>query len=52
MRYSYLKGEDGKFYNPYDQGFQKNCSDFLLHGYMEDARLPKQPISQIELGMV
>ncbi|KAK4481944.1 hypothetical protein RD792_012857 [Penstemon davidsonii] len=36
MRYSYLKGPGGRFRNPYDHGFKKNCSDFLINGYNED----------------
>ncbi|XP_024631328.1 protein S-acyltransferase 24 [Medicago truncatula] len=35
-RYSYLKGPDGRFRNPYDHGIKKNCSDFLINGYNED----------------
>ncbi|KAH7438478.1 hypothetical protein KP509_04G016600 [Ceratopteris richardii] len=40
QRYQYLKSADGNFYNPYDHGCQKNCSDFFLHGYIEDIELP------------
>ncbi|GAB2260793.1 hypothetical protein Droror1_Dr00011648 [Drosera rotundifolia] len=36
MRYSYLRGPGGRFKNPYDHGIKKNCSDFLLNGYIED----------------
>ncbi|GAV82080.1 zf-DHHC domain-containing protein/Ank_2 domain-containing protein [Cephalotus follicularis] len=36
MRYSYLRGPGGRFRNPYDHGFRKNCSDFLINGYNED----------------
>ncbi|KAJ8768158.1 hypothetical protein K2173_021098 [Erythroxylum novogranatense] len=36
MRYSYLRGPGGHFRNPYDHGFRKNCSDFLINGYNED----------------
>ncbi|MCO5560815.1 hypothetical protein L7F22_014435 [Adiantum nelumboides] len=39
-RYGYLKGMDGHFYNPYDNGCRKNCSDFLVQGYTEDVELP------------
>ncbi|KAF7806456.1 Protein S-acyltransferase 24 [Senna tora] len=36
MRYTYLKGPGGMFRNPYDHGVKKNCSDFLVYGYVED----------------
>ncbi|KAJ4758096.1 S-acyltransferase [Rhynchospora pubera] len=36
MRYSYLRGPGGKFWNPYDHGVRKNCSDFFIKGYHED----------------
>lgn len=36
MRYSYLRGAGGKFWNPYDHGIRKNCSDFFIKGYHED----------------
>ncbi|XP_077234001.1 putative protein S-acyltransferase 23 [Tasmannia lanceolata] len=35
-RYGYLRGPEGKFRNPYNHGFRKNCTDFLVHGYSED----------------
>ena len=44
MRYSYLKGPDGHFHNPYDHGCRKNCSDFLIQGYKEDIEVLKQPL--------
>lgn len=28
-RYRYLRGPDGLFANPYDQGWQKNCTEFM-----------------------
>ncbi|GJN25395.1 hypothetical protein PR202_gb13217 [Eleusine coracana subsp. coracana] len=31
-RYSYLLGPDGRFRNPYNQGCQRNCTDFLVNG--------------------
>lgn len=52
MRYSYLKGPDGRFHNPYDNGCRKNCSDFFIQGYNEDADLPWQPSQQNGVGMV
>ncbi|XP_051150556.1 protein S-acyltransferase 24-like [Andrographis paniculata] len=36
MRYSYLRGSNGRFHNPFDHGCKKNCSDFLINGYNED----------------
>ncbi|XP_023511407.1 probable protein S-acyltransferase 23 [Cucurbita pepo subsp. pepo] len=36
IRYGYLRGPDGKFRNPYNHGCRKNCSDFLIHGYIDD----------------
>ncbi|KAH0850158.1 LOW QUALITY PROTEIN: hypothetical protein HID58_095723 [Brassica napus] len=36
LRYSYLRGPGGRFRNPYDLGYKRNCSDFLLKGYNED----------------
>ncbi|KAK3007650.1 hypothetical protein RJ639_013884 [Escallonia herrerae] len=36
LRYSYLRGPNGRFRNPYDHGIKKNCSDFLISGYNED----------------
>ncbi|GJN04644.1 hypothetical protein PR202_ga22209 [Eleusine coracana subsp. coracana] len=35
-RYSYLLGPDGRFRNPYNQGCQRNCTDFLVNGYIND----------------
>ncbi len=51
-RYNYLKGADGKFHNPYDRGFCKNCTEFLLTGYNEDISLPWQPVEQNGGGMI
>eukprot|EP01018_Ginkgo_biloba_P002188 Gb_29573 [translate_table: standard] len=46
MRYSYLKGPDGRFWNPYNHGFRKNCTDFLIHGHTEDVEVAWQPLQQ------
>ncbi|PKU87337.1 probable protein S-acyltransferase 23 [Dendrobium catenatum] len=35
-RYSYLRGPDGRFRNPYNLGCKRNCTDFLIHGYSND----------------
>lgn len=36
VRYSYLRGPEGRFRNPYNHGCRKNCTDFLIHGYSND----------------
>eukprot|EP00850_Spirogloea_muscicola_P020720 SM000224S07108 [mRNA] locus=s224:171755:177226:- [translate_table: standard] len=41
-RYGYLKGPDGRFYNPYDRGVIQNCTDLLVRGHNEDIELPWQ----------
>ncbi|KAG7583774.1 Ankyrin repeat [Arabidopsis suecica] len=35
-RFSYLRGPDGRFYNPYNHGWRRNCTDFFVHGYTRD----------------
>ncbi|XP_062182754.1 probable protein S-acyltransferase 23 isoform X3 [Phragmites australis] len=35
-RYSYLRGPDGRFRNPYNRGCQRNCTDFLVNRYSDD----------------
>ncbi|KAI4995700.1 probable protein S-acyltransferase 23 isoform X1 [Hordeum vulgare subsp. vulgare] len=35
-RYTYLRGPDGRFRNPYNQDWQKNCGYFLVNGYNND----------------
>eukprot|EP00850_Spirogloea_muscicola_P010504 SM000062S19890 [mRNA] locus=s62:242640:248293:+ [translate_table: standard] len=42
-RYGYLKGPDGRFYNPYDRGVIQNCTDLLVRGHNEDIEVPWQP---------
>ncbi|GLJ30518.1 hypothetical protein SUGI_0604130 [Cryptomeria japonica] len=39
-RYTYLKAPDGRFQNPYNHGFQKNCTNFFVNGYNEDNEIP------------
>lgn len=39
-RYSYLRGPDGRFRNPYNRGFRKNCTDFLINGQTSDDAHP------------
>ncbi|KAL3535935.1 hypothetical protein ACH5RR_004396 [Cinchona calisaya] len=55
MRYSYLRGPGGRFRNPYDHGFKKNCSDFLINGYNEDIECdeesgPSEGISMMQMA--
>lgn len=47
VRYGYLKGPDGKFHNPYNHGFQKNCTDFLIKGYTADEEVSWLPLQHI-----
>lgn len=35
-RYSYLRGPEGRFRNPYNHGFWKNCTEFFIQGYSKD----------------
>ncbi|GAB2300273.1 Protein S-acyltransferase 24 [Dionaea muscipula] len=51
MRYSYLRGPGGRFQNPYDHGFKKNCSDFLLSGYTEDIEYIEDSSHSEGIGM-
>ncbi|KAK1292471.1 S-acyltransferase TIP1 [Acorus calamus] len=43
MRYNYLRGPGGRFRNPYDHGFKRNCYEFLINGYNEDVERMDQP---------
>ncbi|MCO5550157.1 hypothetical protein L7F22_003639 [Adiantum nelumboides] len=52
MRYSYLKGPDGRFHNPNDHGCRNNCSDFFVHGYSEDEIPLWQPSQPNGVAMV
>lgn len=47
IRYGYLHGTDGRFRNPYNHGCQKNCSDFLIHGYTNDDEIAWPPLQQV-----
>lgn len=42
-RYDYLKGEDGRFFNPYDRGVIQNCKDFFCNGQNEAIVVPWKP---------
>ncbi|KAJ9561226.1 hypothetical protein OSB04_006386 [Centaurea solstitialis] len=46
-RYGYLQGADGGFRNPYNHGLVKNCSDFLIRGYTDDAEIAWPPLQQV-----
>lgn len=52
LRYSYLRGPGGRFRNPYDHGIRKNCSDFLINGYNEDAEYMQDSADSEGIGMV
>ncbi|KAI4344211.1 hypothetical protein L6164_011462 [Bauhinia variegata] len=51
MRYNYLRGPGGRFRNPYDHGFKKNCSDFLINGYNEDVECIEESGHSEGIGM-
>ncbi|KAM0073006.1 putative protein S-acyltransferase [Helianthus debilis subsp. tardiflorus] len=46
-RYGYLQGANGRFHNPYNHGFVKNCSDFLIRGYTDDEEITWPPLQQV-----
>ncbi|KAL9154441.1 hypothetical protein ABFS82_10G114100 [Erythranthe guttata] len=52
MRYSYLRGPNGRFRNPYDHGCKKNCSDFLINGYNEDVEYTEESTEPEGIGMM
>jgi len=37
-RYTYLKGPDSRYFNPYDHGCIKNCADFWIQGENSDVQ--------------
>lgn len=45
-RYSYLRGPDGRFRNPYNHGCRKNCADFLSQGFTDDNEIAWPPLLQ------
>ncbi len=47
IRYGYLRGPDGRFRNPYNHGCQKNCADFIIHGYTVDEEISWPPLQQV-----
>ncbi|KAE8710390.1 hypothetical protein F3Y22_tig00110321pilonHSYRG00090 [Hibiscus syriacus] len=52
MHYSYLRGADGQFRNPYDHGCWKNCSDFLINGYHEDVPVTEDSVDSKGTGLI
>lgn len=52
LRYNYLRGQGGRFRNPFDHGCRKNCSDFLVNGYNEDVEYVEEPVQAEGIGMV
>ncbi|KAL1547975.1 Protein S-acyltransferase 24 [Salvia divinorum] len=52
LRYSYLRGPDGRFRNPFDHGCKKNCTDFLINGYNEDIEHIEEPRESEGIGMI
>lgn len=46
-RYEYLRGPDGRFRNPYNHGWWKNCADFLLLGHTDDDAIAWPPLQQV-----
>ncbi|XP_077217128.1 putative protein S-acyltransferase 23 isoform X2 [Tasmannia lanceolata] len=45
-RYTYLRDPEGRFRNPYNHGFRKNCTDFLIRGYSEDDEITWPSLQQ------
>ncbi|XP_078436060.1 putative protein S-acyltransferase 23 isoform X2 [Wolffia australiana] len=35
-RYAYLRGSDGRLRNPYNRGWRRNCTDFIVNGHGSD----------------
>ncbi|XP_072973696.1 probable protein S-acyltransferase 23 [Typha angustifolia] len=46
-RYTYLRGPDGRFRNPYNRGCRRNCTDFLVQGYSNDDEIAWPSLQQI-----
>ncbi|CAH9079753.1 unnamed protein product [Cuscuta europaea] len=46
VRYGYLRDPDGRFHNPNDRGCHKNCSDFLIQGFLNDNEIAWPPLSK------
>eukprot|EP00252_Welwitschia_mirabilis_P022671 TRINITY_DN6201_c0_g1_i1.p1 TRINITY_DN6201_c0_g1~~TRINITY_DN6201_c0_g1_i1.p1 ORF type:complete len:623 (+),score=104.75 TRINITY_DN6201_c0_g1_i1:176-2044(+) len=52
IRYSYLRGPNGHFRNPFDHGCRQNCTDFLVQGYNQDVERTCQPAYPDGMAMV
>ncbi|KAF9662829.1 hypothetical protein SADUNF_Sadunf18G0094900 [Salix dunnii] len=52
LRYSYLRGQGGRFRNPFDHGCKKNCSAFLINGYNEDVEYFEDSSHSEGIGMM
>lgn len=52
LRYSYLRGPDGRFRNLFDHGCKKNCTDFLINGYNEDIEHAEESGESDGIGMI
>ncbi|GAB2268064.1 hypothetical protein Dimus_003039 [Dionaea muscipula] len=46
-RYTYLRGPDGRFRNPYNHGCRRNCAEFLIKGYIDDNEIAWPPLRQV-----
>ncbi|CAJ1936198.1 unnamed protein product [Sphenostylis stenocarpa] len=51
-RYDYLRGPDGRFRNPYNHGWWKNCADFLFLGYTNDDEIAWPRLQQVVLNHI
>lgn len=49
-RYSYLRGPDGRFRNPYNHGCRKNCTDFFIHGYINDDEVAWPSLQEAQIA--
>ncbi|GMY38901.1 probable protein S-acyltransferase 23 [Fagus crenata] len=47
IRYGYLRGADGRFRNPRNHEYEKNCADFLIHGYIDDEEIAWPLLQQL-----
>ncbi|KAH9625762.1 hypothetical protein KSS87_017599 [Heliosperma pusillum] len=46
-RYTYLRGPEGRFRNPYNHGWRKNCADFLIQGHTADTEIAWLPLRHV-----
>lgn len=46
-RYSYLRGPEGRFRNPYNRGCHRNCTDFWVNGYTNDEEIAWPSLNQV-----